>query len=198
MSVVSVQQRQPKYHNMPATSAQYFALEDDGFRYELIEGRLQIMPSPLTIHQEISDEILFEIKFFLRANPIGKVYSAPLDVELGPIDTYQPDLLFIRNDNQDITKEPRIHGAPDLVVEVLSSSTRSKDFGVKLENYARFGVKEYWIIHPQTGECRFYLAENQQFSEVHPENNSRYESHVMTGFVLDLNWLNDLIASIKE
>ncbi|MFB3040758.1 MAG: Uma2 family endonuclease, partial [Candidatus Poribacteria bacterium] len=81
--------RQPKYHNMPATSAQYFALEDDGFRYELIEGRLEVMPSPLTIHQYISDEISVEVKLFLRTLPIGEVYSAPLDVELGPIDVYQ-------------------------------------------------------------------------------------------------------------
>ena len=125
MSVVSVQQRQPKYHNMPATSAQYFALEDDGFRYELIEGRLQVMPSPLTIHQSVVGELLVEMKLFLRTDPIGEVYSAPLDVELGPIDTYQPDLLFIHNDNQYVTEGPRVHGAPDLVVEILSSSTRS-------------------------------------------------------------------------
>ncbi|MCH8293610.1 Uma2 family endonuclease [Candidatus Poribacteria bacterium] len=184
--------RQPKYHNMPATSAQYFALEDDGFRYELIEGRLEVMPSPLTIHQHISAEILVEIKLFLRQHPIGEVYVAPLDVELGPIDTYQPDLLFIHNDNQDVRNQPRIHGTPELVVEVLSSSTKNKDFGVKFENYARFGVKEYWIIAPQTEEHHFYLAEDQQFSEVYPENN-RYESHVIKGFVLDLEWLNDLI-----
>ena len=189
MSVISVQQPEPKYHNMPMTSAQYFDLEDDGFRYELIKGRMKLVPSPLTRHQRILGELFVELRLFLRAHPIGEVYVAPLDVVLSPSDVYQPDLIFVRRENRHIITERRIEGAPDLVVEVLSQRTRDNDFGVKFENYAQFGVQEYWIVNPESSEHHFFVEKDRRFDAVSPESD-RYTSSVIRGFVLDLAWLN--------
>ena len=70
-----------------------------------------------------------------------------MDVHLDEGNIFQPDLIFISNENRHIIKE-RIEGAPDLVAEILSPSTSSNDKIHKKAQYERFGVKEYWIVDP--------------------------------------------------
>ena len=79
----------------------------------------------------------------------GEVFSAPLLVEFpGTGDRVQPDLLFVTNEKRSILGEKQVLGAPDLVVEILSPSTAHRDRGIKLDLYARHGVRQYWIVDP--------------------------------------------------
>ena len=64
---------------------------------------------------------------------------------------FQPDILFVSNDRREIMTPANIQGAPDLVVEILSPSTRRNDRGHKLDVYSRYGVREYWIVDPDAG-----------------------------------------------
>ncbi len=81
---------------------------------------------------------------------------APLDVVFDDSNVTEPDLLFILTEHLHIIKEAHIQGAPDLVVEVLSPSTRERDLGVKAHLYARFGVQEYWIVDPEVETLAIY------------------------------------------
>ncbi len=193
MSAIRAQRSVPKYNNMPATPEQYFQLKDDGFRYELINGRLVMVPAPTLKHQDISLEMAMNIRAFLRTNPIGVVLAAPCDVRLGD-EVYQPDIIFVRNDNFDIITEKRIIGAPDLLVEILSPGTMGNDFGIKFYHYEMCGVKEYWIIHPNTGECHFFILTGERFEEIVPTGN-HYQSRVLSGYVLDLEELRKYIST---
>ena len=75
--------------------------------------------------------------------------SAPLLVQFpGTDDRVQPDLLFISHERRGIIGEKQVTGAPDLVVEILSPSTAHRDRGIKLDLYARHGVRQYWIVDP--------------------------------------------------
>lgn len=177
----------PKYHGMPATSEDYFNLEDDGFRYELIHGRLILVPSPIPEHQDISIILTTRIQNFLFDNPICKLYYAPLDVHIGD-EVYQPDILFISNDNKDLIIENHIIGPPDLIVEILSPSTAEKDFGVKFNDYEKYGVKEYWIVDPQTGDCDFFVSVDGKFKSKEPIDNL-YHSTILDGFTLNIEEL---------
>lgn len=126
----------------------YENLPDDGRRYEIVDGDLFMTPAPSTWHQEVSRNLEFILFSWARRHRSGRVFDAPIDVELGPHDILQPDIVFVSTKRRSIVKPKRIVGAPDLVIEILSSSTRERDQGVKHKTYARFGIREYWIVDP--------------------------------------------------
>ena len=84
----------------------------------------------------------------VKHNNLGWVYSAPFDVLFTDTDVVQPDLLFVSHEREHILTPANIQGAPDLIVEVLSPSSSSRDWRAKRELYATHGVREYWIIDP--------------------------------------------------
>lgn len=128
----------------------YLKLNDNN-RYELIEGVLFLVPSPNATHQRITGKLYRILAEFAENNNKGEVFIAPFDVVLdepSKKNTLQPDILFISNDHIGIIEEHRINGAPDLIVEVLSSSTSKMDRGKKSKLYLKHGVKEYWLVNP--------------------------------------------------
>lgn len=123
--------------------------ESETRRYELLEGELVRTPSPDTYHQGILRNLLRLVDAFVRSHELGTVYLAPLDVVLGE-DVVQPDLLFISPQRAGIIQPQEIRGAPDLIVEILSPSTAERDRTYKRTLYARHGVREYWLVDPDT------------------------------------------------
>lgn len=116
-------------------------------RYEIINNvRFDLKPAPTVKHQHLVVDLSHFLKTTCHEN--GVVLVSPLDVYLGDGNQFQPDLVFILNENRDIIKEARIEGAPDLVAEVLSPRTSKNDKISKKDQYERFGVKEYWIVDP--------------------------------------------------
>ena len=73
-----------------------------------------------------------------------------------PWDVVEPDLLFVAADQLDILTEPNIQGAPALVIEILSPSTRKRDLGIKRQLFDRSGVREYWVVDPRVNEVTVY------------------------------------------
>ena len=119
----------------------------DGFRGELLEGELFMSPSPASKHQIVVLNISERLNAFVRAHKLGRVYVAPFDCILTDEDVVQPDVLFVATANLGKIRD-RLHGAPDLAVEVLSPDSAVRDRIVKRDLYARHGVGEYWIADP--------------------------------------------------
>ena len=136
----------------------------EGSKYQLLNGNIVEMPSPTEIHQAIIFHLSYLLAGFLIKNPIGIARFAPLDVILDEENVLQPDLLFIANENKHIIKE-RIEGAPDFVVDVLSPTTAYYDWEEKMEIYAKFGVKEYWIINPHKQYIELYDLKEGKFEK---------------------------------
>lgn len=126
----------------------YLALGDE-VRAELIEGELYMTPSPTSDHQAIAGNLYVLLRAAVRAGAGGIAFQAPLDVRLPTGDIVQPDVMWIADANRSIVQE-RIHGVPDLVVEVVSPSHAERDRIVKRQLYARSGVPEYWIVDGAT------------------------------------------------
>ena len=126
------------------------APESERERYELYEGELVMVPSPKEYHQRISRNLGFLLYAFVKRHELGSVYSAPLDVILDEHTVLQPDILFVSKDRSEVIVEEGIRGAPDLVVEILSEATAKRDRTYKKSLYARYGVKEYWLVDPAT------------------------------------------------
>ena len=124
---------------------------DDGLRHELIDGEHYVTPSPSVRHQVLLGRIHFEIELFLRMHPGGgRVFMAPLDVLFSKWDVVEPDLLFVAADQEAIITEKNVQGAPAIVVEIASPGTRRRDAQIKRKLFDRGGVREYWIVDPDS------------------------------------------------
>ena len=129
------------------TYKDYCATPDDE-RYELLDGKLMMVPAPNMKHQRLVLELAEKLNAFSKAHRLGKVYVAPCDVFLSDTDVVQPDVLFISRAREHTVTDDNVRGAPDLVIEILSPSTANKDQGAKRDLYERHGVLEYWIVDP--------------------------------------------------
>src|SRR5262249_36651512 len=119
---------------------------DDDKRYEAIDGRLYVTPSPSPRHQRAVGMLYGHLWQQLRAHAGGELVPAPLGVVLDDETAVQPDLVYVSSQKGAIIGERGLEGAPDLVVEVLSPSTRSRDRGIKMKRYAVAGIPHYWIV----------------------------------------------------
>ncbi len=129
------------------TYEDYLRLEDDK-RYELINGRLEEMPAPTVLHQRVLNSLNVLMYIFSEKNGLGEVLTSPVDVVLSDTDVVQPDIVFISKAREGIVRE-RIFGPPDLVVEVVSPTSYTRDRYEKFALYEKYGVKEYWVVLPR-------------------------------------------------
>lgn len=131
-------------------------LLDDGKRYEIIDGELLVDAAPNLRHQTIVGRIFRAVSDWLDTHPIGQVWGSPVDVVFSEIEVVEPDLTYVSNERAGILNRTNIRGAPDLVVEVLSGSTRRRDEITKRKLYETRGVAEYWIVDPDIDVIKIY------------------------------------------
>ncbi|MEK6699452.1 MAG: Uma2 family endonuclease [Nitrospirota bacterium] len=168
------------------TYQDYLKMPEDK-RYELIEGELLMTPSPKMDHQRISLRLVSRMERFVEEKSLGEVLEAPADVYLDEESVVQPDILFISKDRIGIIGEDNVKGAPDLVVEILSESTAYRDTVQKKVLYARFGVKEYWIVAPREKFIEIYSLKNKEYGLVKTYfYDDALESQVLKGFRVSL------------
>jgi Uma2 family endonuclease len=120
----------------------------DDLRCEILDGEIYDMtPAPTTVHQAVALRIVFFLERDMesKGHPC-RVFMAPTDVILSDKDVVQPDVLIICDRSK--IKEAGIFGAPDVLFEVISPSTETKDRKKKRNLFERFGVKEYFMVHP--------------------------------------------------
>ena len=136
---------------------------EDGRRYELYDGEVYVVPSPLPLHQIIALRLSDVLHTYTRAYG-GIVLFAPLDIVLTDYDVVQPDLLFFTRERQNLISLRRVtRHAPDLAIEILSPSTAANDRGRKMQLLAAHGVKEFWIVDPDAVRIEVYWLSEQQF-----------------------------------
>jgi Uma2 family endonuclease len=123
---------------------------DDGKRHEIIDGVHYVTPSPNRVHQGLVGRLYFALESYLRRHPgTGEVYLSPFDVLFSRFDVVEPDLLLVLADQQDIITDQNVQGAPALVIEIESPSTRRRDRTIKHRLFERSGVREYWLVDPR-------------------------------------------------
>lgn len=162
---------------------QDYCLLPEEKRYELIEGDLLMTPAPGTRHQTVLQRLFKVVEAFVAARDLGRVWFAPLDVILSDEDVVQPDLLYVSKARLGIVTERGLRGAPDLAVEILSEATRERDRVVKRKLYAKYGVKEYWLVDPdgRAVEVLVLGQEGYQTFRVFPEGTT-LESPLLPGW----------------
>jgi Uma2 family endonuclease len=168
------------------TAEDYRSLPEGGPRYQLIDGELFVSPAPDRYHQEISGNLEFILRSYLKTNPLGKLYDAPFDVYLSEFDVVQPDILFVSNERGSILTDAGAEGAPNLVVEILSPKTSRLDKDSKRKVYARSGVEELWLIDPKEKTIAIYLLQKrpEEASFTFSENDA-VSSELFPGLTID-------------
>ena len=151
--------RQPYVSEQPMSYDDYARLPNDGFRYELVDSKLELMsPAPSTIHQIYSAVLLDALKHTCSSEYL--ILFAPIDVIFSEANVRQPDLVMIHKNRIDIVKVRGIFGTPDLVVEILSPGTFQRDRKDKLETYAKYCVPEYWVVDSLNGTLEQFVSVN--------------------------------------
>ena len=125
----------------------YARFPDDGRRWELIDGEAFMVPTPSTDHQDILGRLHLIIGRYLETSGGGRVFFAPLDVIFAPHQVFQPDVIFVSDADTSVITQKNLQGAPTWLIEVCSDPVRDKR--VKRDVYARYGVREYWIVDPE-------------------------------------------------
>ena len=167
---------------------EYRSLPETGRRYQLIEGDLYMAPAPNRFHQDVSFNIGFILAKYLEEHPLGKAYFAPFDVYLTELDVFQPDLVFIARENFAILTDAGAEGAPDLVIEILSTKTAKLDRKLKIRVYARTGVKQLWLVDPDVRVVEvFDLPKNSQQPAVIHRENDRFTSSFFPGLTFEVS-----------
>ena len=167
--------------------------ESDDVKREFIDNKIYLLASPSTAHQEVSREltVLFHPVFKKRG---CKLLVAPFDVKLTKDDLEPqlviPDLVVICDKSG--LNEKRYEGVPTLIVEILSPSNQHHDLLTKMNLYAKFGVKEYWIVNPLTKSISIYkLDESQHYIQAAVKSSGKIQSKLFEELSVNVDELFD-------
>ncbi len=150
------------FDQLPATNLtyeDYLEFPDDGLRYEILDGELEVSPAPAPRHQGVSLNLVVMLDGHVRERRLGRVYYAPIDVLLARNNVVQPDIIFVAAGRESIVTARAVEGPPDLAVEILSPWSVRRDRVTKARVYARLGVPHYWILGTEARVVETYEAE---------------------------------------
>ena len=173
----------------------YYALPDDQ-RVELIDGYFYTMLSPTFGHQSIAGEIHRQIANYIMDNGVScRPFIAPVDVQLDCDNKtmVEPDVGIVCDTSK--IKRFGIYGAPDFLVEVISPSTKKRDYTLKLSKYIEAGVREYWIVDAAQEKILVYFFESDNYPVIYgfdkPVPVNIYEGNLAIDFTNIAKWLKD-------
>lgn len=170
------------------TYEEFLAWADEDTYAEWVNGEV-IMVSPASArHQDITDFLTAVLRTYVRMHDLGVVISAPFQMKLAHSGR-EPDVIFIAREHLDRLRDTYLDGPADLVVEVISPESFARDRGEKFYEYEVAGIPEYWLIDPTREVAEFYLLEGEHYRPAHVGSKGRYESRILKGFWLDVEWL---------
>jgi Uma2 family endonuclease len=157
-------------------------LPDSILRHEIIRGSLYMTPPPVPDHSLVAARIVTLLITFSDPRQLGRVFSEP-GVYFTDVDYVQPDVVFLARARESRLERRRIRGAPDLIVEILSPSTRGLDRDAKFRLYRRHGVREYWIVDVETRRVEVHAFGRRRKATA--VGARRVASSVLPGFRID-------------
>ncbi len=170
-----------------ATPTDYDQITDEDIRCEYLDGVLVVHSPASPQHERIGMFLALLIGKFVARRGLGELFGANVVMQLGER-CLCPDLSFLRSEHVARVREGRVHGPLDLVVEVISRSTRRHDLGDKRAAYRDGRIPEIWLIDPERRRFEVDVLEGVAYS-THVLETGRWLSRVLPGFSLDVGWL---------
>lgn len=170
------------------TEEEFEAWCDEDIKAEYVDGEV-IVHSPVAVEHTRLDRFLIALmQMVAEYNNSGEVFGPEFQVRLRPGLRRVPDAMFVSTSRLAMVKKTYVEGAPDMILEIVSADSVERDWRQKYLEYEAAGVKEYWIVDPNTMQLRAYRLQNKRYRPL-PEEKSTLTSHVLTGFHLEAAWL---------
>lgn len=176
------------------TFEQFINWQDEDVHAELVGGKVRVKIPATKIHQKCNSFLHVLISLWIERQQGGEVYHPPFAVRLtlpsGDVHVREPDILVLLAEHLDRLQNTYLEGPPDLIVEIVSKSSRADDRGEKFYEYEAAGVPEYWIVDPERKLAEFaQRQEDGVYQVVFSGSNGIYHSRVLNGFWLRVEWL---------
>jgi len=156
---------------------------------DLIDGVIHMQSPPADIHERIFVFLIGILDVFVTRKKLGIVRGSRTTLKFSEGNGIQPDIVFISNASRQRVHPYYMDGAPEVVIEILSPSTRKLDRGKKMALYAKHGALEYWQIDPENQLAEFYRNHNGAWLPMLVNDDDIFRSEVIPGFWLDTQWL---------
>jgi Uma2 family endonuclease len=171
------------------TEEMFDEVVDEDIKAELLDG-VMIVHSPASPrHDDVAGFVRGLMRYYARRKRLGRVLGPDTLVHLATCRKFAPDIFFIRQARvRRSLSEKQFEGAPDLVVEILSPSNRDEDLNDKRPAYRKAGVREIWLIDPDSREAVIDRKRKRGYTTTQ-SSEGRLTSAVLPGFWLDLAWV---------
>ncbi|MDX6445514.1 MAG: hypothetical protein QOH71_2588 [Blastocatellia bacterium] len=162
----------------------------DGIRAEWVDGEVILMSPPSNPHQSLMAFLGALLLLFVEVKQLGRIFLPPFQMKLSTRPSgREPDLLFISNDQLGNLKHNYLNGPADMVVEIISPESQSRDRGDKFYEYEAAGIREYWILDQIRRRAEFYWLEEGTYRLIESDEDGIYRSKVLAGLWLKVEWL---------
>ncbi|MCW7470956.1 Uma2 family endonuclease [Leptospira kanakyensis] len=133
---------------------------------QVLNGVSFVTPSPLGFHQQVLGKLFFQFQLHLQKENLGEIFTSPLDVVLeSDVNVVQPDLIYIKKENMSIFHaNGHIKSIPDLLVEIISPGSITRDTVEKFAIYEKYKVPEYWIVFPEQKVIEVFTLKAGKYS----------------------------------
>ncbi len=181
--------KQPPARKM--TYEEFLEWADEDTYAEWVDGEVELMSPASAEHQDISVFMTRLLAEFAEEHDAGKILTAPFQMKLANVRRgREPDLLFILKRNLTNLKRNFLDGPADLAIEIVSPESVLRDRGAKYAEYEAGGVREYWILDPETRRADFFVLDAEgRYQQAQPDAGGRYGSAVLPGFWINVGWL---------
>ncbi len=172
------------------TYEEFLDWADEDTWAEWVDGEVIILSPATDLHQDLDAFLLTLLRFFVDAHELGIVFGPPFQMKTGPsLPGREPDIIFVAREHFYRRKTVYLDGPADLVVEIISPESRTRDRHDKFREYEQGGVPEYWMVDPFREEANFYqLGADGKYHLAPPDENGIYESAVLKGLRLRVDW----------
>jgi Uma2 family endonuclease len=173
------------------TYEEFLAWADEDTWAEWIDGEVIILTPASKTHQDLATLLSALLRFFVEAHQLGVALATPFQMKTGPdLPGREPDIIFIAHEHLDRLNNTYLDGPADLVVEIISRDSRSRDRGEKFYEYEQGGVREYWLLDPLRRQAEFYQRGPDGIFRLVPAGaDGIYHSAILEGLWLRVEWL---------
>jgi Uma2 family endonuclease len=162
----------------------------EGIRAEWVDGEVEIMNPALSNHAKLTMFLILLIGGYVSLNDLGEVWTEPFEVRLPKQRRRRsPDLFYAAKQRLHLLQETQFNGAPDLIVEVISADSQTRDRREKFNEYESAGVLEYWLPDPLSRSFEAYARNSKGKFEAIPLTNGIMHSTVLKGLYFRKEWV---------